>query len=381
VAVWSRSSSPSSIAAFADVESLRAELEQTGALAERLNAALQVVGNGVVVWDEFGNSVFTDLDTVVEQSPATTLLLNRAISEALTDALRGEETARHVDVFGPPKRMLFVTARTVMVDGVRRGGVAVVNDVTERERTEAIRRDFVTNVSHELRTPVGALSVLAETLRDELFTPDRDPSIARRLVDRIESESHRLSRLIDDLLELDDVAQRRIESQVVQLAGCVSEAAAQVRAAAEVAQVELSLPTISVLPDTLTVEGDRRQLISAIFNLLDNAVKYSDAGSAVEVMVRRDGGVIHLDIVDTGIGIPLRDRERIFERFYRVDRARSRARGGSGLGLSIVRNIARAHGGDVTVRSVEGHGSTFTLSLPLAQVQPILPAPPRLSDV
>jgi two-component system, OmpR family, sensor histidine kinase SenX3 len=245
----------------------------------------------------------------------------------------------------------------------------VVHDVTERERTESMRRDFVTNVSHELRTPVGALSVLAETLRTEVRAPDGDPAVIRRLADRVESESHRLSELIDDLLALAAASDHVDGEMEVSLSGCLVEAVERVRSAAEVAEVELIVP--DGLPSTWVI-GDRRQLTSAIYNLLDNAVKYSDHGSSVDVDVRVDRSVqpplVRLEVADQGLGIPIRDRERIFERFYRVDRARARQTGGSGLGLSIVRNIARAHGGDVSVRSVEGHGSVFSLSLPFSRI-------------
>jgi two-component system, OmpR family, sensor histidine kinase SenX3 len=375
MAVWSRTSvgssaeiaqSALSVEAF---EALREELELLGSHADRLSGALQVVGNGVVLRDESGVQVFADLDPAISQDPATRLLVDRAIVAALDDARLGEETTRTVEVFGPPKRTLSVIARTLSGPHGNLGTVAVVHDVTERERTESMRRDFVTNVSHELRTPVGALSVLAETLRTEVRAPDGDPAVIRRLADRVESESHRLSELIDDLLALAAASDHVDGEMEVSLSGCLVEAVERVRSAAEVAEVELIVP--DGLPSTWVI-GDRRQLTSAIYNLLDNAVKYSDHGSSVDVDVRVDRSVqpplVRLEVADQGLGIPIRDRERIFERFYRVDRARARQTGGSGLGLSIVRNIARAHGGDVSVRSVEGHGSVFSLSLPFSRI-------------
>jgi two-component system sensor histidine kinase SenX3 len=240
------------------------------------------------------------------------------------------------------------------------GALGVTHDVTEQKRIDAVRRDFVANVSHELKTPLGALALLSDTLADET-----DPTVIQRLSGRLRDESLRVSRIVDELLALS-----RIEgdgspmSSVVPLHAVVAEAVARVRPGADHRDV-----TIDVRPVEISAEiiGDRAQLTSALFNLLDNAVKYSEAGSSVRVEVDVTATAVVLSVRDHGIGIPTRDLERIFERFYRVDKARSRDTGGTGLGLSIVRHAVQNHGGEVSVVSREGEGSTFTITIPRGQ--------------
>jgi len=238
------------------------------------------------------------------------------------------------------------------------GTVVLVDDVSELRRLEAVRRDFVANVSHEPRTPVGAMGVLAETLADEL-----DPEVMRRLASRITGEAERAGRLIDGLLDLSRIEAAGVHgSRRVDLGTVVATAIERVRHLAEQQGVELVAPAGAT---DVAVQGDENQLVSAVVNLLENAVKYSDEGSAVEVSAGTPSpGSVEVVVRDRGIGIPARDLERIFERFYRVDRARSRETGGTGLGLSIVRHVATNHGGEVLVESQEGRGSTFTLRLP-----------------
>jgi two-component system sensor histidine kinase SenX3 len=243
------------------------------------------------------------------------------------------------------------------------GALAVVEDVSERLRLEAVRRDFVANVSHELKTPLGAVSLLAETIDGE-----DDPQVVARLARRMGAEAERLSRIVDDLLDLSRIESREgIPSTPVPVAEIVAEA---VRPLVEVAQgLGVTLDVVDVRPG-LEVAGDRRDLVSAVANLVDNAIKYSDEGDVVSVRVAEGAGTVEIAVEDQGVGIPGRDLERIFERFYRVDRARSRSTGGTGLGLSIVRNVAVNHGGSVRVQSLEGHGSTFVLELPVAGEAP-----------
>ena len=236
--------------------------------------------------------------------------------------------------------------------------LVVIDDVTDRRRLEAVRRDFVANISHELKTPVGALSLLAETLLAE-----DDPAVARRLAERMLTEAFRVGRTIDDLLALSQIEAdeaghpRRGAGAPLRRRGRRAGAPGR-RAAGHHHRGGRAAARLAVV-------GDRRQLVSATYNLLENAVKYSDPGSVVEVRARTDGRWIDLSVADHGIGIPRRDLERVFERFYRVDRARSRETGGTGLGLAIVRHVASNHAGEVRVESLEGEGSTFTLRLPV----------------
>jgi two-component system sensor histidine kinase SenX3 len=248
------------------------------------------------------------------------------------------------------------------------GAVAFVRDVSESRRVESVRRDFVANVSHELKTPIGALTLLAETIAS-----GEDATVMQQLADRVVKEADRLGRIVDDLLNLSLIeAQESPTREPLPIPLLIGDALDQVRSAAELAGVPLGI-TLPI-PD-VEIVCDRRQVLSALVNLLENAVKYSDPDAEVEVSVRTDRGRALISVRDHGIGIPKRDLERIFERFYRVDRARSRQTGGTGLGLSIVRHVAQAHGGEVTVESVEGEGSTFTLYFPLLRV-----ASPRLSE-
>lgn len=233
----------------------------------------------------------------------------------------------------------------------------MVDDVSERRRLDATRRDFVANISHELKTPVGAIGLLAETLMAE---PDRE--VAERLADRIVTEAFRLDRTIEDLLVLSRIegAEGQLRETVL-ISSVVHEVVERIAPAAEHAGIVLN---VSEINDDLAVAGDRRQLTSALYNLLDNAVKYSDRGDSVEVRAVLHGMRVSIEVQDHGIGIPKPDLERVFERFYRVDQARSRTTGGTGLGLAIVRHVAANHDGDLQVDSRLGEGSTFSLSLP-----------------
>jgi two-component system sensor histidine kinase SenX3 len=244
--------------------------------------------------------------------------------------------------------------------------VAFVEDISERRRIEQTRTDFVANISHELRTPVGALSVLAETLVDET-----NLDTIARVVTRMLAETDRASRTIDDLMELSRIEMGGERSdEPVRVADVISGGVDRVLELAT--RREITISTLAPVDpdgrqaDALSIRGDRRQLVSAVGNLIENAVKFSEAGSSVQVRARRVDDWLEISVADQGIGIPQRDLDRIFERFYRVDRARSRATGGTGLGLAIVRHVAGNHGGDVSVTSVEGEGSTFVLRLPLS---------------
>jgi two-component system sensor histidine kinase SenX3 len=324
----------------------------------RLSWALGAIANGVVIFDERGEIVYrNDPAASFLAARHSDALVEEAITTMASDALRGRGGERELELFGPPRRILSV--RAVPLERATRpsGVLVVVEDTSERRRLENVRRDFVANISHELKTPVGALALLAETLLDE-----SDPEVTRRLAGRLANEAFRVGNTIDDLLELSrlEVA-TGLATDEVGVAGFVIDATDRVRPAAEQRGIEIE---VEAPPARLTVVGDRRQLVSAVTNLLDNAVKYSEPGSSIDVRARTDGTWVDVTVRDHGIGIPRRDLERIFERFYRVDRARSRETGGTGLGLAIVRHVASNHRGEVRVQSREGVGSTFTLRLP-----------------
>jgi two-component system sensor histidine kinase SenX3 len=325
---------------------------------DRLERALTAVSEGVVVSDESGEVVFTnDQATALMALSHADVLTQQAVLDLLKEAVDGEARSQTLDLYGPPRRTLVIAA-SPLDDGWRGvGAVAVIDDVSERRRLEAIRRDFVANISHELKTPVGALALLAETLAAE-----DDPEVVSRLARRLQSEAQRVARVVDDLLDLSRIESEEAPArEPVPVHLVVAQAAERVRPAAEQRAITITFGEAS---RHMTVTGDRRQLVSALFNLLENAVKYSDEGSTIDVRSRTDGQWVELEVKDQGIGIPARDLERIFERFYRVDRGRGRDSGGTGLGLAIVRHVAASHGGDVRVDSQEGQGSTFTLRLP-----------------
>ena len=329
------------------------ELGEARAEIQRLRSALDSLPVGVVVSDPTGVTVVSNREARALGGHAD-VLLNAAIEAQLGAAIRGDSAMETVEFYGPPRRVMVVRA-VQLADG---GALATIEDVSERARLDSVRTDFVANISHELKTPVGALAVLAEALEDSLDEPD----VARRLAERITSEAHRVSRTIDDLLELS-----RIElggeaiRQTLDVVALLTEAAERHAATASQRSVVLRVARTEVE----SALGDRRQLTSAVANLIDNAIKYSDAGSEIVVSaeVGADGWV-HLVVADQGVGIPARDLDRVFERFYRVDRARSRDTGGTGLGLAIVRHVATNHGGDVAVTSEEGQGSVFTIRIP-----------------
>ncbi|WP_433401287.1 sensor histidine kinase [Streptomyces sp. CA-146814] len=238
----------------------------------------------------------------------------------------------------------------------------LVEDLTEARRIEAVRRDFVANVSHELKTPTGALSLLSEAVMDA----SDDPEAVERFAGRMQIEATRLTNLVQELIDLsrvqnDDPLE---DAEPVKVEVLVAEAIDRCRQQAGSKQITMA----SGGTEGLTVWGNRGQLVGALGNLVENAVNYSPARTRVGIAARRTAGpggeLIEIAVTDQGIGISEKDRERVFERFYRVDPARSRATGGTGLGLAIVKHVAASHGGEVTVWSSEGQGSTFTLRLP-----------------
>ena len=340
----------------------------TRVTADRLVGALDVIPQGIVLADAAGEIVFRNRTAAGYLAARHgDALVGSLITELIASAVRGESATRTIDLFGPPRRALQL--RSVPLDdpeGVgsdASGAFLVIEDISERQRLEAVRRDFVANISHELKTPVGALGLLAETLADE-----EDPAVVRRLAQRMQPEAFRGANTIDDLLQLSQIEASepplRVAVSVQQL---VDEAADRTRSAADLREVDL---VVEDIPSGLTVVGDRRQLVSAVANLCDNAVKYSDPGSKVLVRARRVDDQVEIEVIDHGIGIPARDQERVFERFYRVDRARSRDTGGTGLGLAIVRHVVQNHHGEITVTSREGEGSTFALRLPATPEEP-----------
>jgi two-component system sensor histidine kinase SenX3 len=287
-------------------------------------------------------------------------VVGHVIDELAATALDADGGEREVQLYGPPRRKLFVSASPILTASGREGAVVMIDDITEQERLDAIRRDFVANISHELRTPIGAMSLLAETLVGET-----DPEIVESLSGRLSLEANRLGRTIEDLLQLSRIEHGSDDDFVpVVIQSVIATAHDRVRAAADQRNVEIGVASPA---RDLVVRGDERQLSSAVFNLLDNAVKYiGEDGGNVSVRTREVDGQVEIVVQDSGIGVPRKDLDRIFERFYRVDPSRGRDSGGTGLGLSIVRHVIANHGGRIEVESTEGEGTTFTMFLPAA---------------
>jgi len=341
---------------------------------------LDVIPLGIVVADENGGIVYrnttadalvdTWVDGVVGRLVAERLVaaaagesssVGRLVAERLVAAAAGESSSEQVRTPGSSSHILQVVARPLQSDdsgaGVV-GAVAILEDITERSRQESVRRDFVANVSHELKTPIGALSLLAETL-----VAETDPDVVGRLSARIETESQRVGSIIEDLLDLSRIegeSPDRVE--LLDLAGLAAQVVERVLPIAEQRGISIRVEANS----GVHIEASRNQMVSMMRNLVENAVKYSDDGGKVAVSLRSDDGGVRFEVADDGIGVPERDIERVFERFYRVDRARTRETGGTGLGLSIVRNVVLAHGGQVDLSSTEGNGTTVLVRLPTA---------------
>jgi two-component system sensor histidine kinase SenX3 len=351
-------------------------VSETSAESIRLRRSLDALPIGLVLCDESGTVLYRNEHAEqLMTSRYGDAIAAQVVTELLAEAWDGGGAERTVDLYGPPRRTL--TVHAVLIDDGRRplGVLAMIEDVSERRRLEEIRRDFVANVSHELKTPMGALGLLAETLLVE-----RDASVAMRLAERIHLEAFRVSRIIDDLLDLSRLESEGMPArELVPVVLVMAEAIERIRASAEQHDIEL---VFHEPPSSVIVIGDRRQLVSALSALLENAVVYSPAGGTVTVQAvdvddqppgtgadqpaprRRNVGI---SVMDKGVGIPAKDLARIFERFYRVDPGRARQTGGTGLGLSIARHVAQNHGGRIDVESREGEGSTFTVVLPLHQ--------------
>ena len=360
-----------------------AELERVGALRAgwigRLGDVIARMTEGVVISDAEGRVLFRD-DAELSAIPARHghALVDAALSRLLNRACGGMTVREEVRLHGPPQRVFMISASPLAS-----GAVALIEDVTERERVETMRRDFVSNVSHELRTPVGAISLLAETIVDllsdstgaagEATLGAEDHATVVGLAARMVAEAERMTRAIDDLAELSRV-ERDVDGErsVLALQDVVNAVVERLANAAEQCGIAV---TVAAPGEPVLILADRRQVASAVHNLLDNAIKYSPAGTTVGMRVRRGETSAELAVQDRGIGIPRSDLPRIFERFYRVDRSRTSSSGGIGLGLAIVRHVAINHGGDVDVESMEGEGSTFTLRLPLVAAESA-PEPP-----
>lgn len=347
------------------------DTRQTAALLQKLMAALDNINEGIAICDAKGAIVFRNASAQsFAQTPHSEVLVEAAMEELLAEALKGKTAQREIQLYGPPDQTLLLQTfplspafqspasqppESQPADSP--AAVAVIDDISHRQRLDIIRRDLVTNIGHELRTPVGALSVLADAMEDE-----DDPEVLISLSQSIGKESVRLTQIVEDLLELSRLEQNQ-DGQLapVILQDVVRRAVTRISGAAQRSNAEIQ---IDMAEEPVCVWGDSFQLTSAAFNLLDNALKYSPSGRPLSIDLLSKGAWAEIVVADEGVGIPRRDHDRVFERFYRVDRSRSSAMG-SGLGLAVVRHVAQQHEGEVTLQSEEGVGSTFTIRLPV----------------
>lgn len=330
-------------------------------VAQMLHHMVTSAPVGMVVVDNMRDVVFIN-DRATELGLIRGRLLDERAWKAAEHTLT---TGEDVDVDVSPRRVGAGRSGLSVRGHVRqlsaqdpRFAVIYLDDQSEQARMEASRRDFVANVSHELKTPVGAMSVLAEALLES----SDDPETVQRFGAKMLTESQRLANMVGELIELSRLqgAARLPDLEAVDVDAVVTEAISRHKVVADTAEISVTTDA----PRGLQVLGDETLLITALANLISNAIAYSPNGSTVSISRRERENNIEISVTDRGIGIARADQERVFERFFRVDKARSRATGGTGLGLAIVKHVAANHNGSIRLWSQQGTGSTFTLCIP-----------------
>ena len=332
---------------------------------------------GLVVLDPKGrvqliNQAVRRLFKLNSEPQGRTLLevLRRHELQELADRARAQGQALGLELVldGPPPCFLEINATAFRdTDGTQRGVILVFHDVTRLNELEATRRQFVANVSHELRTPITIIKGFVETLLDGARN---DPELSLKFLQTVEKHANRLTFLIEDLLTISQLEDGRIvlNRQWGQLHPVAERVLDDFSARARARNISLS----NQIPDSLTLRADLDRLHQVLVNLVDNAIKYGRTGGHVTLSARipAQSQQVEIEVADDGPGIPSESLPRVFERFYRVDAARSRDQGGTGLGLSIVKHIVQAHGGEVSAESRPGHGTTFRLTLPTESTPP-----------
>ncbi len=353
-------------------EQVKARLEDVSASKSRLESVLLSMFEGVMVVDVSGtillmNQTLKNFLFITEEPAGKSpleVIRNIEIQEIADRTLKLKQglESREISVLLPEEKILLVHATPIIRNGAAEGAVLVFHDITELRQLEIIRRDFVANVSHELRTPISSIKGYAETLLEGALDDEKN---AKDFLKIIYSDSDRLARLIEDLLDLS-----KIESGKLKLALKPVLLEPVARRVISGLSKQLKAKSLSVnveIPESISkIQADEARIAQVLLNLIDNAIKYTDEGGRITVSATDADGFVRVDVSDTGIGITEKDLPRLFERFYRIDKARSRELGGTGLGLSIVKHIIQAHNGEVCVKSVLGEGSTFSFSIPKA---------------
>jgi two-component system, OmpR family, phosphate regulon sensor histidine kinase PhoR len=363
------------------LEALAVSLNQTSArldrtirtLTEERNLSSAILGSmveGVAVVNAserllFANQGFAEilgLDVPPKSGSALVEIVRQTeLIEAVREVLKGQPRVESEIVTGTLRQHFFAVTVASVTAAETSGAVIVLHDITELRKLERVRRDFVANVSHEFKTPLTAIQGFAETLLGGALD---DPQYRIRYLEIILEHSRRLARLTDDLLKLSKMDADRLEVEIHRLSvqHFVESCIETIQRAAEEKELHISVKLSPSLPD---IAADRRRLAEVLQNLLDNAMQYTPAGGRIEVTASADSYEVTFTVSDTGIGIPQADQSRIFERFYRVDVARSREVGGTGLGLSISKHLVEVHGGRIWVDSEVGHGSRFHFTVPI----------------
>lgn len=333
-----------------------------------LNATLNEMREGLLVIDSdmrvvasnhAARYLFSNVDDSINFQRLTELTRNPAIYDAFLDGVRGKERAGvKVETFAPDRRIFDLRVAPLRTASGITGAVGVFFDVTRLERLELVRQEFLSNVSHELRTPLTSIVALTETLEAGALD---DPANNRRFLAIIQKNAARMHRLIDDILELSaiEAGNVKIHPEPVHLRPMVEDVITSLSASA----ASRSIVIRNLVAPESEVFADPHRLMQMLTNLIDNAIKFNRENGLVSITLSRDL-YDAISVEDTGEGIPSHHLDRLFERFYRVDRARSRELGGTGLGLAIVKHLARSHGGEVSVESRIGEGTKFTIELP-----------------
>lgn len=353
-------------------EQIKLKLQEVNLSKSRLEAVLLSMFEGVMVVDSGGtillmNQTLKDVllvkDDPVGRKPIE-VIRNIEIQEIADCALKANcgVEACEISVLTPQEKILSVHATPVIREDNSEGAVLVFYDITSLRQLEKVRRDFVANVSHELRTPISSIKGYAETLVDGAL---EDKENARDFLKIIYSDSEQLARLIDDLLDLSKIESDKfgMTLKACLLKPIVTRVTVGLQKQAQDKGITIKIEIAEDSPDIL---ADEARIAQVLLNLIDNAIKYNQQKGNITISAKEKNKFVQVDISDTGIGISDKDLPRLFERFYRVDKARSRELGGTGLGLSIVKHIISAHHGELSVQSILGQGSTFSFTIPKA---------------
>lgn len=352
-------------------EQLQTKLKALAGERDRLTTILDHMADGVLITDADGRIHMLNpaaIRILELEEPTPGLSLAQTVRDyQIIDLWKqcqecDEEQVATIEAIFAPHFLRVVISPLHTAD--LQGYLVILQDLTQVRRLETVRRDFISNLSHELLTPLASLKALAETLRDSALD---DPQMARHFLDRMETEVDALTQMVQELLELSRIESGKVPLRLKQLsvAEVVQPPVERLRPQAERAGLTLAVTLPEPVPEVL---ADAERIQQVITNLVHNAIKFTPTGGTVTVTAAQSGDEVLITVTDTGVGIPADDLPRIFERFYKIDRARS-AGGGTGLGLSIARHIVQAHGGQIWATSTEGQGSTFYFTLPLAPAE------------